>query len=155
MNKYRRLLGYAFLFFLIIGFDRGTKYMMRNADEQYLLTNFLSLKLQYNRGISWGMLHSENSTIFSIITLIIGILIVVFFGYTFVCFLHNETIAGELMVCAGALSNVIDRIWYGGVADFIFFSLDTWSFPIFNVADVFIVSGLGIMLIREFLYGKH
>jgi signal peptidase II len=155
MKKKPFFVGYAALFFLIVGSDRITKYLMQRADTNYFLNYFLSLRLQYNRGISWGMLHSENEFFFTFLTLLIGTLIALFFWYTATRFLHNHFIVGEIMVCAGALSNIIDRVWYGGVADFILFSVGTWSFPIFNIADVFIVSGLGIMMIQEFFYDKN
>lgn len=146
---------YSLLFFIIILFDRITKYLMRSSDKEYTIFDFITLTLQYNRGISWGMFDSENATLFMIITIIIGTFTAFFFLYTFVRFMNNHTIVGELMVCAGALSNMIDRIWYGGVADFILISGNVWSWPVFNIADVFIVSGLGIMVITGFLSNEN
>lgn len=143
---------YGLLFFAIIFLDRITKYLMRSADTKYTLNDFITLTLQYNRGISWGMFDSENNTLFIVITIIIGIFTSFFFLYTFVSFMNKHTIVGELMVCAGALSNLIDRIWYGGVADFILISGSFWSWPVFNLADIFIVLGLGIMVLTGFIY---
>lgn len=151
MKKSKQLFLYSFLFGLIIFLDRITKYLMRASPKKYYINDFLSFILQYNRGISWGMLHSDSSLAFTVITIIIATFITLFFFYTTLRYISNYFIIGEVMVCAGALSNLIDRLWYGGVADFILVSFGSWDFPIFNVADIFIVGGLGLMIVAEFL----
>lgn len=82
----------------------------------------------------------------------IGLFITIFIAYTLVRMINHYNVMAELMVCAGACSNMIDRFWYGGVADFILISYRNWSWPVFNGADVFIVTGLAVMLGMEFLY---
>ena len=48
---------------------------------------------------------------------------------------------------AGALSNIVDRITYGAVIDFVDFHIFGYHWPTFNIADAFIVCGvLGIMI---------
>jgi signal peptidase II len=54
----------------------------------------------------------------------------------------------EIMVLAGAISNVIDRAFYQGVIDFVHLHIGDWSWPIFNVADVAIVCGI-LWMIKE------
>ena len=51
------------------------------------------------------------------------------------------------MVIGGALGNVVDRFRFGGVTDFLDFYLGTVHWPAFNLADVFVVCGVGILLI--------
>lgn len=153
--KKSKIIAYCLLFFSIVIIDRFTKYCIRAAHHNYKIYDFLTLTLQYNRGISWGMFHSEDTTLFWIITAIIALFIAFFFVYTVVRFLNKHIIIGEVMVCAGALSNFIDRILYGGVADFILISNGTWSFPVFNIADIFIVSGLSIILISGLLSDEN
>lgn len=51
------------------------------------------------------------------------------------------------MVIGGALGNVVDRFRFGGVTDFLDFYLGTAHWPAFNLADVFVVCGVGILLI--------
>lgn len=156
MRKQTLLLFFYSAFFVsLIALDRITKYMMRGFNKNYSFNDFVTFTLQYNRGISWGMFDSENSIIFFVITFIIGVLISLFMVYTITRFLNNKYIFAEVMVCAGALSNMIDRIWYGGVADFILISGRYFSWPVFNMADVFIVIGLSSMIITGFLYEKN
>jgi len=51
------------------------------------------------------------------------------------------------MVIGGALGNVVDRLRFGGVSDFLDFYLGTAHWPTFNLADVFVVCGSGLLLI--------
>lgn len=155
MRKIIKFIGYGIFFASCLGLDRITKYFMQLFDKNYYVNDIITLTLHYNRGISWGMFHSDSTIPFIALNCVIGLFIVIFFGYTLFRLINGYIILPELMVCAGAVSNMIDRIWYGGVADFILFSYKGWSFPVFNVADVFIVVGLFIMLVLEFLYYEH
>ena len=51
------------------------------------------------------------------------------------------------MVIGGALGNIVDRIRFGGVTDFLDFYFGTAHWPAFNLADVFVVCGVGLLLI--------
>ncbi len=53
------------------------------------------------------------------------------------------------MVIAGSVSNILDRVVYGGVVDFIHVHINGWSFAVFNIADVAIVVGVCIMMLQE------
>uniref|UniRef100_UPI002AFDFE54 signal peptidase II n=1 Tax=Devosia sp. TaxID=1871048 RepID=UPI002AFDFE54 len=61
---------------------------------------------------------------------------------------------GLALCIGGALSNVIDRLVYGAVADFFHFHWGEWSFYIFNLADVAITAGV-ILLILDLLGVGH
>lgn len=58
-----------------------------------------------------------------------------------------------VVVLAGSVSNIADRIFRGCVVDY--FRLPAGNFPIFNLADVFIVMGIGIFLAREIFFRKR
>lgn len=51
------------------------------------------------------------------------------------------------MVIGGALGNIMDRIRFGGVTDFLDFYVGTTHWPAFNLADVFVVCGFGLLLL--------
>ena len=57
------------------------------------------------------------------------------------------------MISSGAIGNAIDRIYFGGVIDFIDFFLYNFHWPAFNLADIFITLGV-IVLLFENLFGK-
>jgi len=147
LSQSRRILfRYMLLVISLISIDRITKYLMRSVQETYTVNEYLSFTLQYNRGISWGMFHSENMLLFYVLTAIIALLIGAFCLYAFVRYHNNFGITFELMVIAGAFSNLIDRLLYGGVVDFILLSYKSWSWPVFNIADMAIVVGLCCMM---------
>ncbi len=57
-----------------------------------------------------------------------------------------------MFVVVGAISNFIDRIWYGAVIDFIDFGFGSWRWPMFNLADVYVVIGVGGIILKGFLW---
>jgi len=140
---------YFFIASFIIACDQIIKHQIMNDLPHYVINQFLSIDLVFNRGISWGLLHSDSLTVFacvnSAILFVIGALIV----HSIVRMMQNHSIVAEIMVFAGAISNYVDRCCYEGVVDFISLSYGDWYFPIFNVADIFIVSGVGLMLLLE------
>ena len=60
------------------------------------------------------------------------------------------------LILAGALGNVIDRIAYGHVIDFLLFYWEDWQyyFPAFNLADCFITVGATLIIIEELFFSK-
>ena len=80
----------------------------------------------------------------------VQVLMIVFFAaYAFLRARQNKSITWELLVLGGAVSNMVDRIVWGAVLDFIELYVATFSWPIFNVADAFIVIGIGGIFIRS------
>ena len=58
------------------------------------------------------------------------------------------------MLLAGIIGNLIDRIIYGYVIDFLDFTIFNYNYPIFNIADTFIVIGILILIILSFKENK-
>jgi signal peptidase II len=131
--------------------DRISKYYVaRYLVNECPVTYFFSLERTLNRGVSWGMLYSHNPMVFVLVGMLISVVVGILAWYTFRRWYRQKFILGELLVLSGALSNLVDRVWYGGVLDFMLFYCHGWSFPVFNVADIFIVVGVGIMFITSF-----
>ncbi|HEY1381875.1 MAG TPA: signal peptidase II [Gemmataceae bacterium] len=57
------------------------------------------------------------------------------------------------MILAGTLGNLFDRVVFGGVRDFLYFYWFEW--PVFNVADCFLVVGAGLLLLQAFAAPAH
>jgi signal peptidase II len=63
---------------------------------------------------------------------------------------HDGWLCGALgLILAGTLGNLFDRVVFGGVRDFFYFYWFEW--PVFNVADCFLVCGAGLLLLQAFL----
>ena len=115
-----------------------------------LIPNFLYFAYVENTGGAWSILSNATwlLAIFSTVAVI---------GISYYMFKKqinlNYFICGALIV-AGGLGNLYDRVIYGAVVDFIETYPLGYSFPIFNVADIFVVIGSFYMIIYMF-YEEH
>jgi signal peptidase II len=148
MNK--KLYGYFILSFSIFIIDRITKLCALNwcGETVYVINPFLSFDLTFNRGISWGIFHSTSDNMFYIVSLMIAIFTAMFSWYAYRRYMHGYSVIGEVCVISGSLCNLIDRVLYKGVIDFILLSCGNLSWPVFNVADMAIIIGAGILIMQ-------
>jgi signal peptidase II len=138
---------YQMMWMAVLFVDRVSKwYMLQRGAASIEVNEYLSFHLVYNRGISWGMFNYDNPLIFFVITTLIICVIAALYVYTLQELQHGRSVFGPMLVLAGASSNVIDRLVYGAVVDFIVLSWGDWSWPAFNCADCAIVIGICIML---------
>lgn len=146
---------------LILGLllDRITKMWALNSLSGFkditIIKGFFSFSYLENRGAAFGIL--QNKTLFlSMITLLITIAII----YYLIKYKPTSKLL-RISLCfiiSGAIGNLIDRLWYKYVVDFILLHYkDIYYFPTFNVADMLVVIGtvlLVIYLIKEENNGK-
>lgn len=111
---------------------------------------FFDYVLVWNTGISYGLLGGLSP---EMLLIIMGIAVVAlaWWWWTDESFLTRIGIASAI---GGAVSNAIDRMVYGAVADFFHFYSGTWSFYVFNIADMAISFGV-ILLIFDVLRPKR
>jgi len=130
--------------------DRITKLMALKQCMQLACTvnGFLSFEVIFNRGISWGMFHSQSDMLFYAVSLIIAMITASLCIYAYHNYKQGNVIVAEVCIIAGSCCNLIDRVIYGGVIDFIVLSYKNLSWPVFNVADAVIVFGVGLFLLR-------
>ena len=106
----------------------------------------LNLTMVWNRGITFGLLSSD-STLASAMLAAVALGVVVALG---LWLRRAERLAAALAlgaVAGGAIGNVIDRLRYGAVVDFIHAHAWGWSWYVFNIADAAIVCGVGVLLL--------
>lgn len=138
-----------FLFLVTLFLDRITKWLVVSGVWQDQdITSFLELYTTYNRGISWGLGSSSEVGQFLVVSGLVFLVICFFSWYALTQSMNRYAWYGCVLVLSGAVSNFIDRLWFGGVVDFIRFYWHDWSFPVFNVADVFI--SVGVLLLIYF-----
>ena len=115
----------------------------------YGLSNLFNIQFVWNKGVSFSAFYSVLPMIISCITtVIIAYLCYYLFKKAFVY--ERLPIA---MIIGGAIGNLIDRIRFGAVVDFIQWHIGGWwTFPaIFNVGDIFITFGVILYLINLFI----
>ena len=118
------------------------------GESTHIINQFLSFELVFNRGVSWGMFHSNNDIIFIVVSLTIAIITAGFCAYAYQEYRRGVSIVGEVCIIAGSVCNLVDRVVYGGVIDFIVLSWGNISWPVFNIADAVIVLGVGILVFQ-------
>ncbi len=144
MKKY---LGFI-LCIALIGIDQITKIVARNnlKDKDFpIIKDVLEFSYVRNTGAAWGIL--PNATLFfAIFTLIVVAGLVYVYIKTPEDNYYNYLRIITLVVIAGAVGNLIDRVFRKYVIDFIYFKLI--NFPVFNVADIYVtVSGAALLLL--------
>lgn len=152
MSKNRSKIKWLIIFLLImtvsIFVDQYTKLLaikyLQGKEAYSLIENVLELRFFSNTGIAWSML--EGQLFFILFTGIVFLSVMLFF---IIKLPDEKKFHSMYILCGvlggGALGNMIDRIRLGYVVDFIYVSII--DFPIFNVADMFIVVSLIIVAI--------
>ncbi len=126
----------------IIILDQSTKSAARTIQTPIrIIPEILSIATTINTGASFGIFQD-----FNLALLIVGILFTV--GLAYYLFRQNEVNSADTafaLILAGAIGNVMDRIMFGFVTDFI--ALSFW--PTFNLADSAITIGAALLLIQS------
>jgi signal peptidase II len=116
---------------------------------------FINLIVVWNRGISYGLFQQDGDLgrwILIVVSILASIGLSVWIRRT-----QARLLAVSLgLIVGGAIGNVIDRLAYGAVFDFIQFQIGNWSWYVFNVADAAIVAGvLGLLYDSFVLEGRR
>lgn len=134
--------------------DQATKWwilnQIMNPPTVIPITSFFNLVLGYNTGVSFGVLAGVPAWVL----LLVGIAAVsALLIWMVLAEDRNTTIALGLII-GGAAGNLVDRYRQGAVTDFLDFYVGSWHWPAFNMADVGIVSGVGILLLNALVPAK-
>ena len=132
----------------LLGLDQAQKWWMlavygMREGERIALTPFLDIVFVINPGISWGLFARHSTSGQWVWMAVAGLA-----TGAMVLWLARGVTSGLVavsvgLIMGGALSNAIDRLWLGGVADFFEPHLLAWRWPaVFNIADAGIVAGV-------------
>lgn len=136
--------------------DRSAKWYALHAwVQERVITPFLSFQLTFNRGISWGILHSADKKVYILMTMVIIAVTMRLSFYALRRYRQGFSVIGEILVITGSISNILDRLLYGGVIDFIMIHKGNIVWPLFNIADSCIVVGVFIMAIYQVSVQEH
>jgi signal peptidase II len=118
------------------------------------VTPFFNVVMVWNKGASFGFLNIGETWVpwlLSAIAVVVTVALVVWLRRTDRAWLA----VGLGLIIGGALGNLIDRLVYGAVADFIQLYAGRFYWPAFNVADSAITVGVGLVLLDGFTAGKR
>ena len=142
---------------VLVALDRYTKYLavMRLKDKPaYIIINgVLEFNYLENKGAAFGMMQNQKYFFVFIAIIFLAVMLYVLIK----CPDDKKYLKLHLLLTfigAGAIGNLIDRLRFDYVVDFIFFSLI--NFPIFNVADIYVTVSTAVLInLILFVYKDH
>ncbi len=142
---------------ILIILDQITKIAITSTfvyGESMPVTPFFNLVLVYNKGAAFSFLASETGWQRHFFT-VVGIAASVFIIYLMKKNPGERLLSWALtLILGGAIGNVIDRVLYGHVIDFLDVYIGTWHWPAFNIADSAICIGAVLFVYDELRRGK-
>lgn len=138
----------------VLGIDQLTKQLALSKLVLYkpvAVFPFLNMTLAYNKGAAFGFLSDAGGWQYGFLIGIAAVASVAIVIWLWRLPREKHVFGiGLALVLGGALGNLLDRLIYGYVIDFIDFYLNSWHWPAFNVADSAICIGVFILLVRIF-----
>lgn len=142
---------------LVVVLDQLTKWwilehVMQPIPHVVEVTPFFNLVLAWNPGVSFGMFSNETAVMPYILSAVALAIVVVLVGWLRSA--DRMLVALSIgMIIGGAIGNVVDRLRFGAVADFLDFHAFGWHFWAFNVADTGISVGVALLILDGLLAG--
>ena len=128
------------------------KNTIKSGVEKNIISGFFYITNLKNTGGAFSILRNN-----TILLALIGIIAIIFFvSYV----LKTEKLSFfettlYSMLIGGIVGNLIDRVFFGGVYDYLGFTFGSYSFPVFNLADIFIVVSIFTLFILEWCGDKY
>lgn len=152
------MLKWLWLSLLAIVLDQASKLIITASMQLYEsipLLPFFNLTYVHNKGAAFSFLSEAGGWqrwFFAALAVIISAILSLWLARLQK---HETLLAAALsLVLGGAVGNLIDRLAYGYVVDFLDVYYNTWHWPAFNIADSAITLGVALMLLESFGIGK-
>ena len=161
MNKkdYYWKLAYLLVTGAVFMIDQTTKAWavrrLRFGDDWAVIPGLLNLAYAQNTGVAFSFLDDHGDAGrwgLSAVAIVAAILVLYYFWR--VPRAHDRLLGALALLLAGILGNVTDRMRLGFVVDFIDVQFGNWHYPTFNVADMAICIGAGLLLLDMFFSKK-
>ena len=163
LDRFKRIIVIALPFIVLaltIVLDQVTKCYFKNLYEEngktMVIEDFFYFTYTVNTGAAWSFLSDVSwaQTFFKILTCVALIMFGLFMAYA--CVKKIKWLQYSLaFIIGGTIGNFIDRLLYSGVTDFLSFIFGGYYFPVFNLADSFLVVGVIMMAIYLFFLDEN
>ena len=146
---------YLIITFMILLVDQISKYLvmtnMKLNKSIDIIPNFFKLTYTNNHGAAFSILEGRQ-----VLIILVSLLVFLYLVYELFKKKNNSSILclSISLILGGLLGNLVDRLVYGHVRDFLDFKIFSYDFAIFNIGDIGIVVGVILMLIGIILEEK-
>jgi signal peptidase II len=135
--------------------DQATKAWaqgLKGGDDRVVIENFLNFSYAQNTGVAFSMFENGGDGGRWGLSAVAGVAaVLVLFYFWRIPRTHDRLLSALALLLAGIVGNLTDRARLGYVIDFIDVQLGAWHYPTFNVADMAICAGAGLLIIDMFL----
>ena len=149
MKRASLLVSDFMLFVILVIADQVTKHLavvrLKNQAAYNLINGILEFNYLENRGAAFGVLQNQKYFFVFVALIFIGVIVFVLIKVPTQKKYYSLNIL-LVMIAAGAVGNMIDRVRYDYVVDFIY--LVCIQFPIFNVADIYVTTATVILVFQ-------
>ncbi|MCL4123378.1 UNVERIFIED_CONTAM: hypothetical protein GTU68_025291 [Idotea baltica] len=141
--------------FIVLILDQVTKYSITQhlvrGEARVIIKDFFNLRLNYNPGVAFGLFSDLPDQIRDVLLISVAVLAIIFILTYFTKQYRHDSFGLVLigMIVGGALGNLVDRVRYGEVVDFLDFYFKGMHWPAFNIADSAICIGVILLLFRS------
>ena len=141
---------FLIIILFIFSIDRYSKIKIMNnfSDTSFYINDFLNFDLLWNIGIGFGLLSSNSSIFYNLISTIIAFVII----FLIIIGIKSDKFDkfAFSVIIGGALGNFYDRIYFKAVPDFIDLHYKDFHWFTFNIADIFITIGVLCLITKGF-----
>ena len=148
MKKKSNIILVVILVSVLLGIDLLLKYLVSTyLTTVNIIDDFFSLTYVLNDGAAFSLFASR-----TYLLILIALICLFFIIYELKNNLDDRVLSiGYSLVLAGLLGNFLDRLIDGYIIDYLSFKILGYNYPIFNFADILIVVGIIIVIIKEIL----
>ena len=144
------------LFIVLLGIDQAVKFWVKatimNNDPIVIIPKVLKLQYHENSGAVWGIMSGKVSFL-RILTFFILLFIIYLYFKIPKDKKYNPMKIITVFILAGAVGNLVDRMYLGYVVDYIYFEII--NFPLFNVADSYLTVSSALLFVFAIFYYKE
>lgn len=148
---------WLWLSLVVVVLDQISKQLIESSllvYETVPILPYFNLTLAYNEGAAFSFLSDQGGWqrwFFALVAAVVVLILTVWLARL----RHERLLAVSLsLVIGGALGNLLDRLLFGHVIDFLDFYYQTYHWPAFNVADIAITLGVALMFVDAFVGRK-
>ena len=143
----KRIAAIAAVFFVLDQATKAVAVRFLSGGPLSVVPGYFDLSLVFNRGAAWGILAGRRL----LLAAVSAAMLVLLWANRKALAERPLPRAAAGLLAGGILGNLADRLFRGGVVDFLDFHWRTaWRYPTFNAADVCICAGVGLLLLDSF-----